>query len=284
MISQVRTATLSQLLLPKPRVSTYVALILGLGLVAALFEAISPTGFNLVSSLSWQSVLKDAAKNLGIVVSFSLGLAYIGHISKNLVVDTSIETQPVPYTGASRWAVLLGDVVRIIAFSFLITLFARISIQFGNNPVPITGQTLAVLLTGAVLGSRLGLLATVMYLCQGAAGMHVFAAGGFGLFWQLASGGYIIGFVAAAFLVGALAERGWDRGGRLLVAMLIGNVMLYIPGLIQLGFFVGWERTLSLGLYPFIPGDLAKLYVASLMVPAAWAVLRYRQREPIAWT
>ena len=285
MISQVRTATLSQSILPKPEVKTYVALILVLGILAALFEAISPTSFSLVSPLSWQSVLKDAAKNLGIVVSFGLGLAYIGHIAKRAITARSVEAQPIPDAAASPWTVLLGDAVRIIAFSFLITLFARISIHFGDNPVPITGQTLAVLFTGAALGSRLGLLATVMYLCQGAAGMHVFAGGGFGLFWQLASGGYIIGFVAAAFLVGALAERGWDKGALLLVAMLIGNVMLYIPGLIQLGFFVGWENTLNWGLYPFIPGDLAKLYVASLMVPAAWAFLRYRRGEPVlTWT
>ena len=285
MISQVRTATLSQSILPKPEVKTYVALILVLGILAAMFEAISPTSFSLVSPLSWQSVLKDAAKNLGIVVSFGLALAYIGHIAKRAITATSTQRQPLPSTEANPWTVLLGDAVRIIAFSFLITLFARISILFGDNPVPITGQTLAVLFTGAALGSRLGLLATVMYLCQGAAGMHVFAGGGFGLFWQLASGGYIIGFVAAAFLVGALVERGWDKGALLLVAMLIGNVMLYIPGLIQLGVFVGWENTLSWGLYPFIPGDLAKLYVASLMVPAAWAFLRYRRGEPVlTWT
>ena len=247
MISQVRTATLSQSLLPKPALRTYVALILVLGILAALFEAISPTSFSLVSPLSWQSVLKDAAKNLGIVVSFGLGLAYIAHIAKRAITARSVEAQPIPDSGASPWTVLLGDAVRIIAFSFLITLFARISIHFGDNPVPITGQTLAVLFTGAALGSRLGLLATVMYLCQGAAGMHVFAGGGFGLFWQLSSGGYIIGFVAAAFLVGALVERGWDKGALLLVAMLIGNVMLYIPGLIQLGFFVGWEKYPELG-------------------------------------
>ena len=180
MISQVRTATLSQSILPKPEVKTYVALILVLGILAALFEAISPTSFSLVSPLSWQSVLKDAAKNLGIVVSFGLGLAYIAHIAKRAITARSVEAQPIPDAGASPWTVLLGDAVRIIAFSFLITLFARISIHFGDNPVPITGQTLAVLFTGAALGSRLGLLATVMYLCQGAAGMHVFAGGGFG--------------------------------------------------------------------------------------------------------
>ena len=111
MISQVRTATLSQSILPKPEVKTYVALILVLGILAAMFEAISPTSFSLVSPLSWQSVLKDAAKNLGIVVSFGLALAYIGHIAKRAITATSTQRQPLPSTEANPWTVLLGDAV-----------------------------------------------------------------------------------------------------------------------------------------------------------------------------
>jgi biotin transporter BioY len=287
LITKERTATLSQAILPEPSITTYAALALIMGLLAAAFEALFPTSFSLVSPFSWSSVLKDGVKNLGIVLGIGLGLAYVGHVTKGLFGSTSgrVATFTATPTDYSGWTELLGDAVRVIAFSFLITLFARISIHFGDNPVPITGQTLAVLLTGAVLGARLGMLATLMYLCQGMAGMHVYAGGAFGLVWQLSSGGYIIGFVAAALLVGFMVERRWNRGAPLLVAMLLGNVLLYVPGLLQLGFFVEWKNVLPWGLYPFIPGDLAKLYVASLLVPiVSWVLMRYRLGERLAWT
>ena len=285
LFTKERTATLSQAILPAPSITAYAALALILALMAAAFEALFPTSFSLVSPFSWSSVLKDGAKNLGIVLGIGFGLAYASHVAKGIFVSPSTRsvTFTVAPTKSSAWTELLGDAVRVIAFSFLITIFARITIPL--EPVPITGQTLAVLLTGAVLGARLGTLATLMYLCQGMAGMHVFADGAFGLVWQFASGGYIIGFVAAAFVIGFLAERGWNRGAPLLVAMLLGNVLLYVPGLLQLGFFVPWEKVLELGLYDFIPGDLAKLYVASLLVPAGyWALMRYRLGERPAWT
>ena len=287
LITKERTTTLSQAILPQPKITTYALLALLLGLLAAAFEALFPESFSFVSAFSWSSVLKDAAKNLGIVLGIGLGLAYIGHVAKGIFQTSSsgVATLTVSSSEASAWTELLGDTVRLIAFSFLITLFARISIYFGDNPVPITGQTLAVLLTGAVLGARLGALATLMYLFQGMSGMNVFAGGASGLVWQFATGGYLIGFVAAAFLIGFLADKGWNRGAPLLVAMLLGNVLLYIPGLLQLGFFIDWGNVLSVGLYPFIPGDLAKLYVASLLVPTvSWALLRYRLKARPAWT
>jgi biotin transporter BioY len=287
LLTKERTATLSQAILPAPSITAYASLALILALLAAVFEALFPMAFSLISPFSWSSVLKDGAKNLGIVLGIGLGLAYAGHVAKGLFGASSSQaaTFTIAPTEPSAWTELLGDAVRVMAFSFLITIFARISIHFGDNPVPITGQTLAVLLTGAVLGARLGVLATLAYMCQGMAGMHVFAGGAFGFVWQLSSGGYIIGFVAAAFVIGFLAERGWNRGAPLLVAMLLGNVLLYVPGLLQLGFFVPWEKVLSWGLYPFIPGDLAKLYVASLLVPAGyWVLMRYRLGERPAWT
>lgn len=170
------------------------------------------------------------------------------------------------------------DVFLIVAFSLITAGFARISIHLPFTPVPITGQTLAVVLTGAVLGSRRGALAMLAYLTEGSAGLPVFAGGGSGLFWNLASGGYLIGYVPAAYVVGFLAERGWNRGTGVLLAMLAGNVVLYIPGLIHLAFWVGWGKTLALGLYPFIPGDLVKLYIASLVLPSAWTIVNLRRR------
>ena len=170
------------------------------------------------------------------------------------------------------------DVFFIVAFSFITAGFARISIPLPFTPVPITGQTLAVVLTGAVLGSRRGGLAMLAYLAEGSAGLPVFAGGGSGLFWNMASGGYLIGYVPAAYVVGFLTERGWNKGTWVLLAMLAGNAILYVPGLIQLAFWVGWDKTLALGLYPFIAGDLVKLYIASMMLPSAWAIVNMSRR------
>lgn len=170
-----------------------------------------------------------------------------------------------------RWA---RDVTLIVGFTLLTALFARISIPLGFTPVPITGQTLAVLLTGAALGSWRGASSMTLYLVAGS-WLPFYAGGASGYFWGLASGGYIIGFIPAAFLVGYLAERGWDRRVWIILAMLLGNVVIYILGLLQLSFFVPNDRVLDLGLYPFIPGDLIKLYIASLAVPSAWALLRW---------
>ena len=182
-------------------------------------------------------------------------MAYASHVAKGIFVSPSTRavTFTVAPTKSSAWTELLGDAVRVIAFSFLITIFARISIHFGDNPVPITGQTLAVLLTGAVLGARLGLLATLAYMCQGMAGMHVYAGGAFGLVWQLSSGGYIIGFVAAAFLVGFMVEKGWNRGAPLLVAMLLGNVLLYVPRPASAGLLRALGESAALGTVPLHP-------------------------------
>ena len=103
------------------------------------------------------------------------------------------------------------------------------------------------------------------------------------MFWNLASGGYLIGFIPAAFVVGYLCEHGWDRKVWIILAMLAGNVVLYIPGLLQLSFFVPTDKVFEFGLYPFIVGDLVKLYIASLIVPIAWTVLD-RRRGGGDWT
>ena len=193
--------------------------------------------------------------------------------------DTFLAGVLLPAEGNLRWA---RDIGLVVGFALVTALFAQFSIKLGFTPVPITGQTLAVLLTGAALGSRRGAAAMAVYLVAGA-GLPFFAGGASGLVWLLPSGGYIIGFIPAAFVVGYLAERGWDRKPWILVAMLLGNVVLYIPGLLQLSFFVPEGKTLEFGLYPFILGDLIKLYVASVALPAAWWVV-YRARGDSPWT
>ena len=170
---------------------------------------------------------------------------------------------------------LVYDVALVTVGSALIALSARIAIPLPFSPVPITGQTFAVLLIGALLGSRRGALAVILYLLEGTAGLPFFAGGSGGLA-RLAgpTGGYLIGFVAAAFTVGLLAERGWDRRvWSTVLAMLAGNAIIYACGLPWLGRFVGEGNVLSLGLLPFIPGDLLKLALAAITLPAGWRLL-----------
>jgi biotin transport system substrate-specific component len=141
--------------------------------------------------------------------------------------------------------------------------------------VPLTGQTFAVLLVGALLGSRRGSLSLLAYLAEGAVGLPVFAGGSGGLarLWG-PTGGYLVGFIAAARMVGWLCERGWDRRVRTAaLAMLIGNGVIYLFGLPWLAHFVGAERVLALGLLPFMPGDLVKLALAALALPSGWKLL-----------
>lgn len=183
-----------------------------------------------------------------------------------------------PQSAGSRR--IARDVALVVAGSLVVALFAQIKIPLGFTPVPITGQTFAVLLVGAMLGGWRGGLALALYAVQGAF-LPFFAGGASGWFWLLPSGGYIVGFIPAAALVGWLCQQGWNRRPWILVAMLLGNIALYVPGLIQLSLFLpanaeeawGCANVWQCGLMPFIAGDLAKIIVASLAVPAGWALL-----------
>ena len=174
-----------------------------------------------------------------------------------------------------RRAFLLYDLALVSGGSLLVALAAQIAIPLPFSPVPITGQTLAVLLIGALLGSRRSAGSLSLYLIEGALGLPVFAGGRSGLAYMLGpTGGYLIGFVAAAFVTGWLAERQWDRRARSnVLVMLLGNVVIYACGLPWLARFVGADRALVLGLYPFIAGDLLKLALATLALPWGWKVL-----------
>ena len=177
---------------------------------------------------------------------------------------------------------LIRDIALVIGFTLLTALLAQIKIPLGFTPVPITGQTLAVMLTGAALGSRRGAAAMTLYLVAGA-WLPFFAGGTSGFVWGLASGGYIIGFIPAAYLVGFLSERGWDRRVWIILAMLLGNIVLYIPGLIQLSIFVPEANVFEIGLYPFILGDLIKIYLAALILPSAWWLIQWSRSRSGTW-
>jgi len=171
---------------------------------------------------------------------------------------------------------LLWDVVLVAGFACFTAAFAQISFWIG--PVPITGQTFAVLLAGALLGSRRGALSQLTYLAVGATGIpYWFALGGPPGIARLVgpTGGYLIGFAAAAFVVGWLAERGWDRRVWMAIpAMLGGSIVIYIFGLSWLSHFVPGDAVLQAGLYPFVIGDLIKVVAAALILPSGWMLLR----------
>jgi len=175
---------------------------------------------------------------------------------------------------------LIYDIGCILAGTLFIALSARVAIPLPFSPVPITGQTLAVLLMAVLLGSHRASLCALTYLAEGAVGYPVFARGAAGVAHLLGpTGGYLFGFVAAAYAVGLLAERGWDsRYSTAFLAMLAGNVIIYLFGLPWLAVFVGWERTLALGLLPFIPGDIAKLLVATALLPWGRRLLARSER------
>lgn len=191
-----------------------------------------------------------------------------------VLIDSFGEAQ-----GAQRWVrqaglVLLGTV--------LLTLAAKIKVPMW--PVEMTMQTFAVLFIGMAFGARLGLATVLLYLAQGAAGLPVFTGSpekGIGLAYMMGpTGGYLLGFALAAYAVGWLAERGWDRSVvTTAAAMLVGNVLIYIPGLLWLGTLLGWDKpVLEWGLVPFLAGDLVKLALAAGILPLIWHAIGSAKR------
>ena len=166
----------------------------------------------------------------------------------------------------------LQNVMLVVGASLLTAAAAQAEIRIPGTPVPITGQTFAVLLTGAVLGARRAFLAQMLYLLEGAVGLPVFAGGAAGVLKLIGpSGGYLMAFPFAAAVVGALCERGWDRRFvTMAAAMLLGSTVIFALGLVQLSRFVPASTLLAQGLLPFIPGDLIKSGLAALAFPAAW--------------
>ncbi len=206
-------------------------------------------------------------------------------------IDLDARTLAAALWAPARVSPLLRGAVLAIAGSLFVALSAQVSVPLW--PVPVTGQTFGVLSVGLVCGWRIGGAALLLYLIEGAIGLPFFAGGASG--WSAVvgpSGGYIWGFVLAAALVGWLAERGWGRNVFLTAAaMLLGNVVLYVPGLIWLAIFyagpgqdyiaaagaaTAWGASINAGLVPFLLGDLLKLLLAAALVPTVWSLLRRR--------
>jgi biotin transport system substrate-specific component len=221
----------------------------------------------------------------------------------------------------NRALVYARELALIAGFAALMALLAQIQLRTPWSTVPITGQTFGALIAGGALGMKRGVASMALYAVLGMFLLPVFTpansnvSGAWDLhfilpwkgnedyLWQVTSGGYIAGFILAAGVVGFLAERGWDRGARAQLTMLLGTAIIYIPGLLWLNYLIvtDWvapgatkpvseliagagnlDKTLVGGLYPFIVGDLMKLLAAAMLLPGAWALVeKFRgQNEP----
>lgn len=186
---------------------------------------------------------------------------------------STLTLRDVAFRKSSVWL----DATVVFSGALLVALLAQLRLQLPFTPVPITGQTLGVLLVGATLGARRGFLSLALYLALGVVGFPAYAGGGHG--WTVltsTTGGYLLGFVAAATLTGYVAEHRWDRHfGSAIGAMLTGNVLVYVFGIPCLAWkaHVDIATALQLGLYPFIVGDLIKVYLAAAALPRAWALV-----------
>ena len=190
------------------------------------------------------------------------------------MTDTVLTEEFGPREGAGR---LVKQAVLVVLGIAALAIAAKIKVPMW--PVPVTMGTFAVLTIGAAYGARLGLVTILGYMIVGALGFDIFAnssAEKFGLEYMMGgTGGYLLGYVLATLVLGYLARQGWDRSVVWMgLAMLIGTVLIYVPGLLWLGQLYGWDKPiLEWGLTPFLIGDGLKLVLAALVLPAVWKLV-----------
>ena len=194
----------------------------------------------------------------------------ITHTNNDVMIDV--------FGAATEMALIpriIREIVLVATGSILIALAAQFYFPLPFSPVPITGQTFAVLLLAALYGHNRGGLTVLTYLILGIAGRPVFASGTFGIATIIGpTGGYLVGFLPAAYIVGLLSKKGWDRKvWTTATSMIIGNVIIYLAGITWLSGFVGWDNVLQLGLIPFLIGDGAKIALATLLLPTGWKLI-----------
>ncbi|MFQ3302332.1 MAG: biotin transport system substrate-specific component [Planktomarina sp.] len=174
-------------------------------------------------------------------------------------------------------AMRVKQIILVIAGIAALALAAKIKIPM--IPVPMTMGTFAVLSIGAAYGMRLGLATIIGYMLIGALGFDVFAGSSaevFGMTYMMGgTGGYLVGYVLAVLALGYAARQGWDRSiGKMALAMVLGNILIYVPGLIWLAVLYGMDAPIfAWGLHPFLLGDLVKLALAALVLPAVWRLV-----------
>lgn len=192
-------------------------------------------------------------------------------------VDTKIPVDPsgAPQRARPLTQAWVKPLLVVSAGVLLLTLGAKVSVPFW--PVPMSLQVMALAAIGMTLGARQAVQTVLAYLALGLAGVPVFVSSAGPAAFMGPTGGYLVGFVAAAAVVGSLSQRGWGQSfGRAWLAMLLGLVVLYVPGLAWLGYVVGWDKpVLAMGLTPFILGDALKITLVALALPVA---RRFRRR------
>lgn len=172
----------------------------------------------------------------------------------------------------SSWNSWLQSCIQIIGASLFIALCAQIEIPLFFTPVPITGQTLGIILTGALLGSRRGALSVLLYIMEGSMGLPVFAGASFGAMRLIGpTGGYFLGFIAQAYLIGWFFERlQVFTSGKVLTAILVSSVVQMGIGVMWLSHFVGFDHVMVMGFYPFIPGEILKALAVTTSLQSQW--------------
>ena len=172
---------------------------------------------------------------------------------------------------ASPFAQAVTDVALVSGGTLLLVLLTQIRLP--TVPVPITGQTLGILLIGAALGWQRGVLSVGCYLLAGFMGVPVFAAVIGPAAFVGPTGGFLLSFVPAVLLVGFLAERGWDRRiGGALVTFIAGHTIIFVVGVAWLTVLIGFESAIQVGFIPFIPGMILKTAIATMLLPLAWTI------------
>lgn len=172
------------------------------------------------------------------------------------------------------------NVLLAVVGSLALWISAKINVPY--YPVPATMQTFVVMIIGMAFGWRLGVATVLLYLAQGALGLPVFAGTpekGLGLLYMAGpTGGFLVGFVLAAAVTGYLAERGFDRNPfTTALAMLLGTIVLYVPGLLYLGTLLGWDKPiLAWGMTPFLYLDGLKIILAAVLMPTLWKLIGRR--------
>jgi biotin transport system substrate-specific component len=171
----------------------------------------------------------------------------------------------------------LRDLILIASGALFVAILAQVKISLPFTPVPLTGQTFAVLLIAAALGSKRGAASMAFYISLGAFGLPVFAGGASGVaYLSGATLGYLIGFVLAAYVIGLFAERGLERSIRTsIIPFFVGTIIIYACGVSWLTILLGsFSKALAAGFIPFVIGDVLKLAAATLALPAAWKLAK----------
>ncbi|XOB41312.1 MAG: biotin transporter BioY [Candidatus Nealsonbacteria bacterium] len=169
------------------------------------------------------------------------------------------------FQGIEKQIILTKSIVQILGFAVLTGISAGLKLEIGA--VPVTAQTLIVLLSGALLGSKKGALSQFTYLAGGLIGFPWFSRGGGMVYIMSPTFGYILGFVLASYFTGLLFEKGWDKEiKKSVLVLLIASFAIYIPGLLWLARFIGFSKILTVGFYPFVIGDILKISLVALIL------------------